>query len=337
LLTNEFSTSSARIGHKGTVKAYCTPSTKKKDGRMRLMIGALLLASVAAVPAMAQDRPHDGQHQSGGDHGDHGGDHGGDRGGGHEAHGDGGDHGGGGGGGHGGGAPQVQVHTPAPQQARPDFQRPDHAQGGGGFGGDHGGGGAGFQPHGNAPDGGHRVYGRPDNGVQVWRNDRGNAQRPDWSNRPADQQGGWDRNHDGRPDDNRFGGGDRNHDGRPDWQNGNRGRPGDWSRDHGGGWNNGWRNDRRYDWQGWRNTHRDFYRVGPYRTPYGYGGGYRRWGIGVRIDPIFFAQDYWISDPDYYRLPPAYGSYRWVRYYNDALLVNIYSGTVVDEIPDFFW
>jgi len=26
-----------------------------------------------------------------------------------------------------------------------------------------------------------------------------------------------------------------------------------------------------------------------------------------------------------------------VRYYNDALLVDVYSGTVVDEIPDFFW
>ena len=164
--------------------------------------------------------------------------------------------------------------------------------------------------------------------MQVWRNDRGTAQRPDWSNRPGDRPGGWDRNHDGRPD----------------WQNGDRGRQGNWDRsrggwdnNRGGGWNNNWRNDRRYDWRGWRNSHRDYYRVGRYRAPWGYSGGYHRWGIGVRIDPIFFAQDYWIDNPDYYRLPPVYGSYRWVRYYNDALLVDIYSGMVVDEIPDFFW
>jgi len=299
------------------------------------MIGALLLASVAAVPAMAQDRPQNGQHQNGGDRGDHGGDRGGDRGGGREGRGDGGNRGGGP---QGGGAPQVQVHAPNPQQApRPDFQRPDRPQGG--FGGDRGSGfqprgGAGAQPQGGAPDGGRRIYGRPDNGVQVWRNDRGTAQRPDGNNRPG---GGWDRDRDGRADANRAGGWDRNHDGRPDWQNGDRGRSGGWNGNRGGGWNSGWRNDRRYDWQGWRSSHRDYYRVGPYRAPYNHGWGYRRWGIGVRIDPVFFAQDYWISDPDYYRLPPAYGSYRWVRYYNDALLVDVYSGTVVDEIPDFFW
>jgi hypothetical protein len=293
------------------------------------MIGALLLASVAAVPAMAQDRQHGGWHQNGG--GDHG-DHGGNQSGGHEGRGDGGNRGGGGS--QGGGAAQVQVHAPNPQQV----QRPDRPQGG--FGGDRGGaaqarGGAGFQPQGGTPDGGHRVHGRPDNGVQVWRNDRGTAQRPDWSNRPGDRPGGWDQNRDGRPDGNRAGGFDRNHDGRPDWQNGNHGRQGNW--DRGGGWNNNWRNDRRYDWRGWRNSHRDYYRASPYRAPWGYSGGYRRWGVGVRIDPIFFAQDYWIDNPDYYRLPPAYGNYRWVRYYNDALLVDVYSGMVVDEIPDFFW
>jgi len=284
---------------------------------MRLMIGALLLASVAAVPAMAQDRPQGDWHQNGG--GDHGNRGGGDR---------------------GGGAAQAQVRAPNPQQIqRPDFQRPDRPQGG--F---QARGGAGFQPQGGTPDGGHRVYGRPDNGVQVWRNDRGTAPRPDWSNRPGDRPGGWDQNRDGRPGGNRAGGWDRNHDGRPDWQNGDRGRQGNWDRghgnwdnNHGGGWNNNWRNDRRYDWRGWRDSHRDYYRVGRYRAPWGYSGGYRRWGIGVRIDPIFFAQDYWIDNPDYYRLPPAYGNYRWVRYYNDALLVDIYSGMVVDEIPDFFW
>ena len=47
--------------------------------------------------------------------------------------------------------------------------------------------------------------------------------------------------------------------------------------------------------------------------------------------------NYWLNDPWQYRLPPAYGPYRWVRYYNDALLVDIYSGQVVDVIYGFFW
>ena len=54
-------------------------------------------------------------------------------------------------------------------------------------------------------------------------------------------------------------------------------------------------------------------------------------------DQAFFGQNYWIGDPGYYRLPPASGPYRWVRYYDDVLLVNIYTGEVVDEIHDFYW
>jgi hypothetical protein len=28
---------------------------------------------------------------------------------------------------------------------------------------------------------------------------------------------------------------------------------------------------------------------------------------------------------------------RWIRYYNDALLVDVYTGEVVDAIRGFFW
>ena len=50
-----------------------------------------------------------------------------------------------------------------------------------------------------------------------------------------------------------------------------------------------------------------------------------------------YGNRYWINDPWQYRLPEAYGPYRWVRYYDDALLVDIYSGEVVDVMYDFFW
>jgi Ni/Co efflux regulator RcnB len=57
----------------------------------------------------------------------------------------------------------------------------------------------------------------------------------------------------------------------------------------------------------------------------------------VRIAPVLFAQSYWIADPWAYRLPDPYGPYRWVRYYDDALLVDVYTGQVVDVIYDIFW
>jgi Ni/Co efflux regulator RcnB len=104
-----------------------------------------------------------------------------------------------------------------------------------------------------------------------------------------------------------------------------------------GSWNNSWRNDRRYDWRGYRSSNRNIYRLPRYYAPSGWGYGYRRFGIGFTLNSILFSSSYWINDPYYYRLPEVDGPYRWVRYYNDALLVDIYSGEVVDTIYDIFW
>ncbi|WP_232824390.1 RcnB family protein [Blastomonas sp. UPD001] len=93
---------------------------------------------------------------------------------------------------------------------------------------------------------------------------------------------------------------------------------------------------RRYDWYGWRNQNRAFFNVGRYYPPVR-GWNYRRIGIGFTLGAPFFASSFWINDPWSYRLPPAYGQYRWVRYYGDVLLVDIYTGQVVDVINDFFW
>ncbi|MBL7507981.1 RcnB family protein, partial [Escherichia coli] len=68
-----------------------------------------------------------------------------------------------------------------------------------------------------------------------------------------------------------------------------------------------------------------------------WGYGYRRFTIGYTLNSILFSSQYWINDPFYYRLPEVYGPYRWVRYYNDALLVDIDTGEVVDTIYDIFW
>lgn len=100
-------------------------------------------------------------------------------------------------------------------------------------------------------------------------------------------------------------------------------------------WSNNWRHDRRYDWYNWRNRHRSNFHLGFYYDPFGW--NYRRWSVGSYLYPSFYGSRYWLEDPWDYRLPPAYGPYRWVRYWDDALLVNIYTGEVVDVIHNFFW
>lgn len=102
-------------------------------------------------------------------------------------------------------------------------------------------------------------------------------------------------------------------------------------------WNRDWRRDRRYDWNGYRGYNRTAFNLPRYHAPRGWAYGYRRFGLGISLNSSLFARSYWIEDPEYYRLPPAYGPYRWVRYYNDALLVDVRSGHVVDTIYDIFW
>jgi len=78
------------------------------------------------------------------------------------------------------------------------------------------------------------------------------------------------------------------------------------------------------------------FRIQPYYSPYR-GYRYNRYGIGSILNRGLWGRNYWISDPYRYRLPPAPVGYQWVRYYNDVLLVDTWSGRVVDVIYDFFW
>ncbi len=101
-------------------------------------------------------------------------------------------------------------------------------------------------------------------------------------------------------------------------------------------WNQNWRRDNRYNWSGYRNQNRDIFRLGRYYSPYR-NYSYSRLSIGFSLDSLFYGSNYWINDPWQYRLPEVYGPYRWIRYYDDAVLVDVYSGEVVDVIHDFFW
>lgn len=176
------------------------------------------------------------------------------------------------------------------------------------------------------------------------RNRDGNLDRRWDRNRDGNLDRSFDRNRDGRLDrrldrndderiDRRY---DRNRNGeidrRYDRNNDNRldrGR-------NNNGWSTGWRNDNRYDWRGHRQRYSNYYRPGRYYAPYR-GHRYSGISIGFSLGSGFYGSNYWINDPGYYRLPPAYGSYRWVRYYDDVLLVDLRSGRVVDVIQNFFW
>lgn len=100
-------------------------------------------------------------------------------------------------------------------------------------------------------------------------------------------------------------------------------------------WRTDWRHDHRYNWHDYRRHHRSHFHIGLYYDPFGW--DYMQYGIGWRLWPSYYRSSFWLNDPWQYRLPPAYGPYRWVRYFNDALLVNIYTGEVADVEYNFFW
>jgi hypothetical protein len=170
---------------------------------------------------------------------------------------------------------------------------------------------------------------------QQWR-DRNDDGRPDSRSTTQGTRGDW-QNNQGERQGNRAGWQNN----RPAWQEGRRdsgSRDNSWRSDRGGqrSWDRGWRSNSRYDWSNYRARNRTTYRLGRYNAPYA-NYRYNRIGIGYSLNSLFYGQNYWVSDPWQYRLPEVYGPYRWVRYYDDVVLVDIYSGDVVDVIYDFFW
>ena len=100
-------------------------------------------------------------------------------------------------------------------------------------------------------------------------------------------------------------------------------------------WSSNWRNNSKYDWQNHRRHHRSIFHLGFYYDPFGW--GYNPFEIGWRMWPSYYSSRFWINDPWYYRLPYAPPGTRWIRYYDDAILVDTWTGEVVDVIYNFFW
>lgn len=91
-----------------------------------------------------------------------------------------------------------------------------------------------------------------------------------------------------------------------------------------------WRRD---DWRGYRNGHRNLYARGNWNAPF----RYQAFRSGAAVGRPFYGQRYWVSDPGRYRLPPARGAQRWVRHYDDVVLVDTRRGRVIDVVRNFYW
>lgn len=88
----------------------------------------------------------------------------------------------------------------------------------------------------------------------------------------------------------------------------------------------------RDDWRGYRERDGSLYARGGWRAPF----RYTSFRAGSRIAPAYYGRTYWIADPYRYRLPAAGGYRRWVRHYDDVLLIDTRRGVVVDVIRGFW-
>jgi hypothetical protein len=149
--------------------------------------------------------------------------------------------------------------------------------------------------------------------------------------------------------DRRAGNGDRRWDGERNGSgfnggNGfNNGDRRDWDRgDRNDGSRNGWNrhDDRgRPHWQQGRyppvyRSHQR-YRYGYYRPPIGFYA--HSWAFGEILPRGWYGSDYLLNDWWSYGLPYPPLGYDWVRVGNDALLIDSYSGRVVQVVQDIFW
>ena len=92
------------------------------------------------------------------------------------------------------------------------------------------------------------------------------------------------------------------------------------------------RDYRRDDWRGYRQQNRSVYARGNWNAPF----RYNTFRPGVRIGAPYYQQRYVIADPYRYRLPRPVGYQRWVRHYNDVLLIDTRRGYVVDVLRGFY-
>lgn len=77
------------------------------------------------------------------------------------------------------------------------------------------------------------------------------------------------------------------------------------------------------------------FRIPAYRRPPGF--YVHRWSFGEFLPAPFWVRDYWLDDYfDFGLMPPPPGTV-WVRYGNDALLIDEYGGEVIQVAYNVFY
>ncbi len=114
------------------------------------------------------------------------------------------------------------------------------------------------------------------------------------------------------------------------WQN-NNWKNNNWQNNN----DNRWRNNNRFD-----NFRRNFsapqrFRVGNYRQPQNF--NYRRWSFGERLPFTYLSSNYWLPNAILYGLFSPPQGLIWVRYGSDALLVDRYTGEIVQVRYNMFY
>ena len=79
----------------------------------------------------------------------------------------------------------------------------------------------------------------------------------------------------------------------------------------------------------------DRFRAGYYRPPYGYYS--RAWVFGDFLPQPWFARDYWLDDFLDFDLPYPPPGFVWVRVGPDALMIDRFTGRVVQVVRGIFW
>jgi Ni/Co efflux regulator RcnB len=111
----------------------------------------------------------------------------------------------------------------------------------------------------------------------------------------------------------------------------------DWHRYHPGKRPPDWDRHRQLNRRSWQYNRRAErrYRWHRYNPPRHW--KYRRWGFGMILPSPFWVRQYWITNYWQFGLPnPPYG-YVWVRYGNDALLINVRSGQILQVVYGLFY
>jgi Ni/Co efflux regulator RcnB len=99
-------------------------------------------------------------------------------------------------------------------------------------------------------------------------------------------------------------------------------------------------NDRRGERRDFSSFHRNFnaprrFRVGSYQRPSGWYA--HRWSYGEILPSIFWGQNYWLTDYYDYGLEPPPPGTVWVRDGEDALLIDRFSGEIIQVAYSVFY